>query len=81
MDGRQDSGRELRPEKPCPVCGSLEHPSPSVVSELHENLTVEILEAKAEEITKACRETGEEKLLRLDQPQISEQYVTERSTI
>ena len=52
--------RELRPGKPCPVCGSLEHPSPCVVSELHENLTREILEAKAEEITK-LREKQEKK--------------------
>ncbi len=41
--------RELQPGKPCPVCGSLEHPSPCPWKEEHENISSEVIEALARE--------------------------------
>ena len=41
--------RELQPGKPCPVCGSLEHPSPCPWKEEHENISSEVIEALAKE--------------------------------
>lgn len=40
---------QLRPGKPCPVCGSLEHPDPCRLKEEHRELTREVLEALHEE--------------------------------
>lgn len=42
--------RELIPGKPCPVCGSLEHPAPCPWKEEHENLSGEVIEALAKEV-------------------------------
>lgn len=36
--------QELRDGCPCPVCGSLEHPSPCKLEEAHQNLTKEMIE-------------------------------------
>ena len=38
---------KLKPGKPCPVCGSLDHPSPCVLEENHQHLTREMLDEKA----------------------------------
>lgn len=35
---------QLRPGKPCPVCGSLDHPSPCEITHVHENLSRESLD-------------------------------------
>ena len=40
---------ELKPGKPCPVCGSTEHPSPCVLPEGHQDLTRETLENRRKE--------------------------------
>ncbi len=40
---------ELRPGKPCPVCGSLDHPSPCTLSGEAQGLTQEIVDALADE--------------------------------
>ncbi len=39
----------LRPGKPCPVCGSLEHPVPCVLPKEHQNLTRETVDALEKE--------------------------------
>ena len=36
--------QELKENIPCPVCGSTDHPTPAVVPQDHENLTVEVLD-------------------------------------
>lgn len=36
--------QELRDGCPCPVCGSIEHPSPCKLEEAHQNLTKEMIE-------------------------------------
>lgn len=41
---------KLEPGKPCPVCGSVHHPSPCVLSEDHQNLTREMIEALAQKV-------------------------------
>ena len=41
----------LQEGKPCPVCGSLEHPHPCTLSVEHENLTREMLDALAGEVS------------------------------
>ena len=38
---------KLRPGLPCPVCGSLEHPAPCALSEAHQDLTRERIDALA----------------------------------
>lgn len=43
--------RELRSGKPCPVCGSLEHPNPCEAPEVHEDLTRESLEQAGKEVS------------------------------
>lgn len=55
----------LRPGHPCPVCGSLDHPSPQTLSPDHQQLTREIIDAlaaKAEQLqtaqTKASTAAG-----------------------
>ena len=59
---------KLRPGKPCPVCGALEHPSPCRLSQEHRELTREIVEALAKEDdrlnleqSKRSEETGKAK--------------------
>ena len=42
---------ELRPGKPCPVCGALEHPSPCKASDLHKEITREMLDQLEKEAT------------------------------
>ncbi len=42
--------KELQPGMPCPVCGSLEHPSPCPQTEEHEELSKEVLEALSQEV-------------------------------
>lgn len=42
---------ELRPGKPCPVCGSLEHPTPCKTSCIHEEITREMLDQLEKEAT------------------------------
>ncbi|MCR5527472.1 MAG: SMC family ATPase [Lachnospiraceae bacterium] len=52
--------RELKPGKPCPVCGSLEHPSPYKLTEDIENVTREGVEKlkKEAETSKAEQESA-----------------------
>lgn len=38
---------KLRPGKPCPVCGSLEHPDPCLLTEVDQHLTREMLEQES----------------------------------
>ncbi|MDE5770758.1 MAG: SMC family ATPase [Ruminococcus sp.] len=40
---------KLKPDEPCPVCGSLEHPNPCRLSEAHQNITREMINLLAEE--------------------------------
>ena len=42
----------LTPGKPCPVCGSTEHPSPCRLSETHRDLTREGVEALGAEVSR-----------------------------
>ncbi len=42
---------QLRPGQPCPVCGSLEHPSPCQIPLEHQTLTREGLQKLGEELT------------------------------
>lgn len=42
---------KLKPNEPCPVCGSLEHPNPCRLSDVHQNLTREVIELLAEEVS------------------------------
>ncbi|MCD8325791.1 MAG: AAA family ATPase [Lachnospiraceae bacterium] len=41
---------KLRPQQPCPVCGSLVHPNPCTLKEEHRELTREIVENLAKEV-------------------------------
>lgn len=41
---------KLRPGQPCPVCGSLEHPSPCLLAETNRHLTREMLEQESKEV-------------------------------
>ena len=43
---------KLRDGMPCPVCGSTEHPHPCELSDIHENLTREMIDALASEVEK-----------------------------
>lgn len=38
---------KLKPGKPCPVCGSTDHPHPCMLSENHQHLTREMLDEKS----------------------------------
>ena len=58
---------QLRPGEPCPVCGSLQHPSPCRLSKEHENLT-------REELDRLSLEAGR---LRTEQEQLAAQARTE----
>lgn len=51
---------ELKEGKPCPVCGSMEHPHPCELSEEHQHLTREVIEKLRDEVG-ALREEQEEK--------------------
>ena len=42
---------KLEPGKPCPVCGSCDHPHPCELTEDHEQLTRETLDALAKELS------------------------------
>ena len=44
---------QLRPGQPCPVCGSLEHPSPCMLAQEHRELTRETLERAEAELNLA----------------------------
>lgn len=41
---------QLRPGKPCPVCGSLEHPHPCEIKDEHRDLSREALDAAEQEV-------------------------------
>lgn len=43
---------ELKPGRPCPVCGSTEHPHPCELSEEHQDLTREAIEELGKEVRK-----------------------------
>ncbi|HIQ98542.1 MAG TPA: SMC family ATPase [Candidatus Scybalocola faecavium] len=43
---------QLRPGRPCPVCGSLEHPAPCQILEEHKELTRDALEAMEKEVSR-----------------------------
>ena len=43
---------QLRPGKPCPVCGSLEHPAPCQLAPAHQTLTRETVEQLSKEAEK-----------------------------
>ena len=51
---------ELKEGKPCPVCGSMEHPHPCELSEEHQDLTREVIDELREEVG-VLREEQEEK--------------------
>lgn len=44
--------KELVDGKPCPVCGSLEHPNPCSWNEMHSDLSEEVIRTLAEEVEK-----------------------------
>ncbi len=50
---------KLRPGKPCPVCGSLEHPLPCSLSQEHRELTREVIEELAAKDEARNREQNE----------------------
>lgn len=43
---------KLRDGQPCPVCGSLEHPNPCIVPDIHSGLTREVIDRLSEEVSK-----------------------------
>ena len=43
---------KLRPGKPCPVCGSTDHPHPCELSEEHQDLTREVIEELHKDVEK-----------------------------
>ncbi len=47
---------KLKPGQPCPVCGSLSHPSPCTLSEEHQELTREAIEQLETRLTHVRRE-------------------------
>lgn len=42
---------KLRDGEPCPVCGSVEHPSPCVIPEIHSGLTREAIDRLSEKVS------------------------------
>ena len=54
---------KLRPGEPCPVCGSMEHPSPCVLSEEHRELTRAMIAALEEEAAGLKKEQEEKSAL------------------
>lgn len=42
--------KELKPGVKCPVCGSMEHPEPHKLEEMHHNLSQEMLDALGKEV-------------------------------
>ena len=50
---------KLREGQPCPVCGSIEHPHPCQLSEEHQSLTREMIDALAEEVSVLQKEQQE----------------------
>ncbi len=51
--------RTLIPGKPCPVCGSTQHPQPCELTEMHEELTRESIETMAGEVSELERDRSE----------------------
>lgn len=47
---------KLKPDKPCPVCGSTNHPNPCQLSENHQALTREAIEELREELDRLRKE-------------------------
>ena len=43
--------QQLKPGEPCPVCGSTEHPQPCALAEEHTDLTREVIDALAKEVS------------------------------
>lgn len=50
---------QLRPGEPCPVCGSLEHPMPCVLTDEHASLTREAVDALSERVAERNRALSE----------------------
>ena len=50
---------KLREGQPCPVCGSIEHPHPCQLSGQHQNLTREMIDALAREVSALQKEQQE----------------------
>ena len=50
------AAEKLREGEPCPVCGSLSHPHPCILSDEHKNLTREAVDALMTEATSLQRE-------------------------
>lgn len=43
--------QQLKPGEPCPVCGSTEHPQPCALAEEHTDLTREVIDVLAKEVS------------------------------
>ncbi|MCM1507737.1 MAG: SMC family ATPase [Ruminococcus flavefaciens] len=50
---------KLRDGEPCPVCGSIEHPKPCILSEMHSGLTREVIDRLSEEVSALDRSCNE----------------------
>lgn len=42
---------KLRDGEPCPVCGSIEHPRPCIIPEMHSGLTREVIDRLSEKVS------------------------------